>query len=505
MKKKLVILIMCVFAVLTMASTAAAAIGDWVIITVPMAPTFGYTSATRTDEDDEMQYGMAGEIVGTDTSAFAGIGPVYLVNTQYNYDQGYLRVNAGEYKLVSRAEGLAWRDAQTHWIIANFADILPKPNLNSPFPLITVPKGSLVKVVEDKGFWGKVELADTIDGNTHGYIRMDMLRVKIDRASPSKRWDVSTLSEAEKDAIRNQIAEDALSYTNSIYRWAGKTPLGLDCSGHAGMSFMLNGINTYRNSRPEPGSNIWILSDNEFINGTGAPVQRPMAGFPMALKHIDTPANTPTSFSSNSTHTLASLEKAKPGDTLYWSGHQGMYIGNGEFVHANGSSGSCRRNSLLPNQNEPAPTRTDLNTYNAIYTWGTAIPDFPNEILVGRLVLTRTGTRAYRIVARIDGYMPSRAEFYPCGVDASGNPLGVDRTTTNPIVHNITTAANMRYMLIDVISTTSTSAPSYTYPADANGVTYRPAIKFINETGYRPNGNTITSDIYVYPENLTVN
>jgi hypothetical protein len=188
---------------------------------------------------------------------------------------------------------------------------------------------------------------------------------------------------------------------------------------------------------------------------------------------------------------------------LYWSGHQGIYIGNGEFTHANGSSASNRRNSLIPSQNEPAPTRTDLNTYGAIYTWGTAFPDEPNKIVIDRIIITRTAASQYRIWARMNGYMPNKAEFYPCGVNASGNPLGYDGTTASPVIKSDFTIANMRYMLMD--SVTSTSAPTFTYAAAGLGRTYKPAIKLINDAGYRPKGTTIMSDIFEYPATITVN
>ncbi|MDR1377780.1 MAG: C40 family peptidase [Synergistaceae bacterium] len=469
MKRRICFMSMCVFAVLGLASTALAAVEDWVIIKVPLAPTFGYANNTRTDEDDEMMYGMVGKVTAIGANSLLG-GELYLINTQYDYPDGYLRVAAGEFDLVSADEAEAWRDAQTHWVISNFADVLSEKNLDAYPPLITLPKGSLLKVTysDSDSPWSTVELR----GGRIGYIRTDRLR--------AKRSATDALNPAHEDEIRTEIVSNALSYINSNYRWAGKTPLGLDCSGLSSMAYMLSGINSYRNSRPEPGN-------------------EPVGKYPIALKHIDTPANDPASFDIASTHTLESLAKAKPGDMLYWNGHQGIYIGNGEFVHANGGSASCRVNSLIPDRKEPAPTRNDLNTYCSIYTWGTAFPDEPEKIIVDRLILTRTDTMKYRIVARINGYVPNRAEFYPCGVDESGSPLGYDGTTATPIIHEMTTPANVRYMLFDVINTTNNNAPTFMYDVAASGQTYIPAIKFFNETGYRPLGETIVSEIFEMP------
>jgi hypothetical protein len=93
MKRK-IIYFMCIFAILgiihAIAPTAKAAVGDWVIITVPLAPTYGFTGSTRTDEDDELMYGMVGEIIntGTNTVPGANLGSMYLINTQYEYPDG---------------------------------------------------------------------------------------------------------------------------------------------------------------------------------------------------------------------------------------------------------------------------------------------------------------------------------------------------------------------------------------------------------------------------------
>ena len=70
------------------------------------------------------------------------------------------------------------------------------------------------------------------------------------------------------------------SYLGAQYRWGGKTPLGIDCSGIVSMAYLLNGVTIYRAAAIKSG---------------------------FALHEI-------------------SLEAAKPGDLLFFPGHVAMYL-----------------------------------------------------------------------------------------------------------------------------------------------------------------------------------
>ena len=97
--------------------------------------------------------------------------------------------------------------------------------------------------------------------------------------------------------------KSAKKYLNTQYRWGGKTPLGIDCSGLCFMAYYLNGYLIHR--------------DADFYKSE-------------ILKQID-------------------YSKAQPGDLLFFPGHIGMYIGNDMFIHSTGSFGLTRINSLNPN------------------------------------------------------------------------------------------------------------------------------------------------------------
>lgn len=96
------------------------------------------------------------------------------------------------------------------------------------------------------------------------------------------------------EQFRCMVVETALSYLGTQYRWGGKTPLGIDCSGLCSMAYLFHGIVIYRDAEIKP-------------------------GFP--VKEIP--------FSSK-----------KPGDLLYFPGHIAMYLGEDRYVHSTNHRGS---------------------------------------------------------------------------------------------------------------------------------------------------------------------
>ena len=98
----------------------------------------------------------------------------------------------------------------------------------------------------------------------------------------------------KEEAFRERLVELARGYLGTQYRWGGKSPLGIDCSGLTSMCYMLCGVYIYRNASIKE-------------------------GFP--VKEIP-------------------FEEKKPGDLLYFPGHIAMYIGNDKYIHSTGRNGS---------------------------------------------------------------------------------------------------------------------------------------------------------------------
>ncbi|EON70820.1 C40 family peptidase [Lysinibacillus sphaericus] len=217
------------------------------------------------------------------------------VQTTYQY-RGYCRkVNI----MLDNVKTSAWRVEASHVISQSFADILQQPRIQSS-KLMTLVRGSIVRYVADEeldSHWAVIQLAT----GERGYLRKKWLCEKVTENS---------LSEQQ---FRENVVQTALSYLTTPYRWGGKTPFGIDCSGLCSMAYMLNGVLIYRDAK--------MVED-----------------FP--IKEI-------------------ALEQMQKGDLLYFPGHIALYLGDNLYVHSSLDGNEVTINSL----NEQHPLyREDLAT-----------------------------------------------------------------------------------------------------------------------------------------------
>lgn len=193
-------------------------------------------------------------------------GDYVKILTSYNYEgwclkSGFIANEWNVRKYINRT-GLK--------VSSLFVDVMETPDIRSRV-ICTLVKGSLLALERNcENDWVKVCLADEI----YGYVRSSGVR--------------SLVSVRDDTDIRERIIADAIMYIGTPYRWGGKTPMGIDCSGLTSMVYMNNGMTIHRDS-------YW------------------MEGF--GIEHI-------------------SLCDAQPGDLLYFKNHIGIYIGDGRFVHS---------------------------------------------------------------------------------------------------------------------------------------------------------------------------
>ena len=160
----------------------------------------------------------------------------------------------------------------------NCCDVLSEPRVQGII-LAQLVRGCVIAVCgEPEDGWQPVQLAD----GRKGYVMAGIL-------APCHTSPCAD----EEDALRDALVEAALLYKGTHYRWGGKSPMGIDCSGMVSMAYMLCGILIYRDA------NI-------------------VEGFPI--------------------HEIT-REQMKKGDLLFFPGHVAMYMGDGLYCHSTAHAG----------------------------------------------------------------------------------------------------------------------------------------------------------------------
>ena len=195
------------------------------------------------------------------------------VVTHYRYE-GWMPVECLYFENAEQ-----WQQEAELTVIAPFADLLSQPKVQGVC-LTSVPRGGFVVPAgqPEKG-WQPVSLPH---GQT-GWLAESYLQ---------RRRTSADLSDPAR--LRQALCDTAKSYLGAQYRWGGKTPLGIDCSGLVSMAYMLNGIIIYRDAKLMDGFDLHAIPVSE----------------------------------------------VRPADLLFFPGHVAMYLGQGLFIHSTGHQGT---------------------------------------------------------------------------------------------------------------------------------------------------------------------
>lgn len=131
------------------------------------------------------------------------------------------------------------------------------------------------------------------EGNEKGWVKVALPNGKTGYTKESYLGTYHETCPYNEEQLRQAVCDSAMTYLGAHYRWGGKSPLGIDCSGLTFMAYWLNGVSIYRDAR--------ILPD-----------------FP--VREIP-------------------REEMKKGDLLFFPGHVALYLGDNRYIHSTGKSG----------------------------------------------------------------------------------------------------------------------------------------------------------------------
>lgn len=247
-------------------------------VSVPSA--YFYETPDKTSAvTDEILYGTS--LISVEDKQKQDKSDFLYCETSYGY-RGFIKNDC-----IERKTGKPLLDEYV--VTTNFCDVLKVPEYKYE-QVLTLPKGSTVYRKPDS-FELSCGFCDIIIGQNIYYVRREQIKLKDELY---KKEDETTQ--------RRKIVDNALSYIGTPYRWGGKTPNGIDCSGLCFMAYALCGMKIYRDAVP----------DAQYV------------------KTIE-------------------FEKLKQADLIYYKGHVVMYIGDNEYIHSSATLGGVTISSFDKN------------------------------------------------------------------------------------------------------------------------------------------------------------
>lgn len=195
----------------------------------------------------------------------------FLIHTYYGYE-GYIKKDS----VISVDTGCE----RSEFVTASFAAVYMRPDVKASV-MLTLVRGAIVTVlIRESNGYTEVQL---YDGRV-GYIKTSALTAYIESSPKTQeKW-----LQKNESCIRGQIVSYAMSYLGTPYRYGGKSPMGIDCSGLSFMAYLLSGVCIWRDSQMKEGYAIHEITKRQLM----------------------------------------------PADLIYFPGHVAIYLGEERFIHA---------------------------------------------------------------------------------------------------------------------------------------------------------------------------
>ncbi len=240
---------------------------------------------------------------GLETQALMGMplrvlkreGHWYLVKTPERYTRW---MNGGAFVLMTRDQFDSWAHSKKVIFTGGLGYAYSGPDVHST-PVTDLLTGGIMQFVNRDGDFTKVRLPD----GTPAFVPSESIR-------PYDQWLRS------RELTAENIERAAYSYLGVPYLWGGTSGKGLDCSGFTKNVFLQNGIMLPRDASQQIAVGIEVPIDDKLSK----------------LRKGD----------------LLFFGRRATGDKKERITHVGIYLGNGQFIHAGSDRAQVAVESLFP-------------------------------------------------------------------------------------------------------------------------------------------------------------
>ena len=254
---------------------------------------------------------------------------------------GYVK---GEFVLTGEAAEIRAKEVGTRLAEVTTTTLKVRKSATTDSAVLgLVPGGDILNVLEEVEGWVKVDVEDG-----PGYVSTDYVKVYTENVeAESKAEEAARLKKEEEERKKAEAAaKEALKQQQATNKPASKPSAGNQSGIGSG-----SGSNTGSNAGTGSGSGssentkdlgrqiadyaMKFIGNPYVYGGTSLTNGADCSGFVQSVyKHFGISLPRHSGDQGKSGRAVDGLSNAKPGDLVWYSGHIGIYIGNGKIVHA---------------------------------------------------------------------------------------------------------------------------------------------------------------------------